>query len=646
MDTLLNSSVVEEKEPLEIGKCVGRLYDILAQVISVLDVTTDIMICYQFYAHGRIIFFTISLAILILALMSYSVLFVNVFSGESQCSRNLALFMVLLPVSPLIPFVFYYSGYPQKPDACLSIILKKICCFELDFDGPSPSKNASKFKQFFEKKVEQHAGFIIESLIEAFPQAILQMTAIVIYNETNITAIVSILISLLSVASKSFVFSLGAASNFKQLFFTWLCACCDFFGIFFMVSWVFWRPHDADLQDAFATIQQVWLYKLYIFTFPLILIPLSIMYCGFILESIRLYSHETWYKQISHWFLRGLVFTVVFLCAIIACLLALEITGWTWIAVTFLAVGTSRYPTWNKQCLEFWFTILKWIKSAKAHHVDHEALYSECTSYTAKQDKMMRISAANWILNSLMRKRKRDRSLMKYLQKHQRENQYVNVTMSGIRNNATNSLWKCNSNNAFWDWYSMIWRDVYSDRQEKMNQWRQNRTWRNCNDLSTHTIFAVATGLITFVFGPTYLIGRFAHLSFAVFIVLYLYLGYDINIWNTDKIDMFQIVMISIYIILCIVLSVLCYYNAKEQYTMCHLLPSQKRFGERFNNEAYVESTIKKITNHYYGMTFIPIRRAMIIDTFGPDLGQIIASYLPNDDDFDVAGNLVKATVV
>eukprot|EP01083_Nonionella_stella_P034726 94950_1 len=105
------------------------------------------MICYQFYAHGRIIFFAISLAILILALMSYSILFVHIFSGESLCGRRFVLFMVLLPVSPLIPFVIYYS---QKPDSRLSIILNKICCFELDFDGPSPSKDASKFKQFFE----------------------------------------------------------------------------------------------------------------------------------------------------------------------------------------------------------------------------------------------------------------------------------------------------------------------------------------------------------------------------------------------------------------------------------------------------------------------------------------------------------------
>ena len=58
----------------------------------------------------------------------------------------------------------------------------------------------------------------------AFPQAILQLIAIVIYKEANIISIISILLSMLSVASKSFVFSVAFALNLKQLLFNWLCA--------------------------------------------------------------------------------------------------------------------------------------------------------------------------------------------------------------------------------------------------------------------------------------------------------------------------------------------------------------------------------------------------------------------------------------
>ena len=45
-------------------------------------------------------------------------------------------------------------------------------------------------------------------------------------------------------------------------------------------------------------------------------------------------------------------------------------------------------------------------------------------------------------------------------------------------------------------------------------------------------------------------------------------------------------------------------------------------------------------------MTFIPIRRAMIIEHFGPDLGTIILSYLSDDDEFDVSAEISRAKVV
>merc|ERR1712176_1150824 len=144
------------------------------------------------------------------------------------------------------------------------------------------SKKASKFKQFFEEKIEKHLGFILESLIEAFPQAILQMAAIVIYKEPNTIAIISIFISLLSVASKSMVFMMGVSNNIKQLFFNWLCAVTDFFGMFFIVCWVFYEPNDESLEDAFSTIHNVWLWKLYILEFPGVLFPAFFWYITFV----------------------------------------------------------------------------------------------------------------------------------------------------------------------------------------------------------------------------------------------------------------------------------------------------------------------------------------------------------------------------
>ena len=160
------------------------------------------------------------------------------------------------------------------------------------------------------------------------------------------------------------------------------------------------------------------------------------------------------------------------------------------------------------------------------------------------------------------------------------------------------------------------------------------------------SFFSFAFGSLTFFFGPFYSISRVVHLLFPWFIVLYLYLEYDVVIWTSPHIDIFQVVMITIYLVLCLVLSVLLYLNAKEQYLLFHILPFIKELDEMGTDENTIDKHLKDITNHYFGMTVIPIRRAIVIDCMGPDLGPIIVSYLPNDDDFEAAGNVVKVTTV
>ena len=141
----------------------GIFYDILAQVISVLDVTTDIIVCVQYYQKDRMVFFGISLAILCLALIAYDMVFMLNFSKEKKCGK-IALFIVMLPLSPLIPYIMYFSANPESKFATG---LKKMCCFDIRwYDRNSSNKDASKLRQFMQKKIERHAGFITEALVE------------------------------------------------------------------------------------------------------------------------------------------------------------------------------------------------------------------------------------------------------------------------------------------------------------------------------------------------------------------------------------------------------------------------------------------------------------------------------------------------
>ena len=143
--------------------CLGLCYDVLGQVISVLDVVTDVIVCVQYYQKDRMIFFGISLTILILALIAYDITFMLNYSNEKKMGV-VALFLFMLPLSPIIPYLMYFTADPEsKP----SKLLKSVCCFKINLDDrSSTSSDVSKLRQFMESKIMKHLGFIVEALVE------------------------------------------------------------------------------------------------------------------------------------------------------------------------------------------------------------------------------------------------------------------------------------------------------------------------------------------------------------------------------------------------------------------------------------------------------------------------------------------------
>ena len=144
--------------------CLALVYDILGQIISVLDVTTDVIVCVQYYQNDRMVFFGISLTILLLALIAYDIVFMMNYCDERKLYKQIALFLTMLPISPLIPYILYLT---VDSDSILSKCLDKNCCFELGiYNRIYKDKNTSKLRQFMEEKVMKHLGFIVEALVE------------------------------------------------------------------------------------------------------------------------------------------------------------------------------------------------------------------------------------------------------------------------------------------------------------------------------------------------------------------------------------------------------------------------------------------------------------------------------------------------
>ena len=209
---------------------INYLYDVLTLCISVADVATDIFVIYEFYVDKRDTFFIIAIIVMIIAQLAYCVAFIIKFTNSEHTWKNImCIFICILPFSPIISFIFFITSLERN---CLSSLFKKLGLNDgkLRFNSDSPP-----ILVWIEKKMQKHMGFILEATIEALPQSIIQTIAIVYFQETRILNIISIIISLTSVATKSMVFSV--AIDFKVFIFNWLSLVTDIFGVFAIIAW-------------------------------------------------------------------------------------------------------------------------------------------------------------------------------------------------------------------------------------------------------------------------------------------------------------------------------------------------------------------------------------------------------------------------
>ena len=148
-----------------IFKCIsGTLtnsYDLLTILISLADVTTDVWVIYNYKVTGRQLFFDISLAVMIIAQLSYAIALVARFE-DSICSRpcqHFCLFIAVLPLTPFMSFIFYLMSFP---DNCIVNMLENLG-FDDEF-SKTVTKQQAPILIWIKKKLLKHMGFIMEGM--------------------------------------------------------------------------------------------------------------------------------------------------------------------------------------------------------------------------------------------------------------------------------------------------------------------------------------------------------------------------------------------------------------------------------------------------------------------------------------------------
>jgi len=615
-------------------RVINIIYDIFTAVISVLDVITDILVTLEFFRKGRTEFFIASLVILGVAQVAYAIAFWFKFdSAYESFGGAVAAFCCLLPFSPILSFAFYLTANEQTPlFKCLSSCYAWECSSSCLHSGRSnrhhngdiPDAELEALRVWMREKLSKHMGFIIEAMVEAFPQSILQLAAIVYFGDTdNYLSIASILLSMLSVSSKSFILSVTVSYHWTSVFFNWLSALSDFFGIFFIASFAFYvPPHLAEGEpNPFAAIATMWMALVLVTVVPFGLIGsigINLNVCWRAVSREHLNSCIIVFVQIA-WIV-GLCITVMAMT--IACHLL--------VAVAVFASGfTHRAPGKNTQ--HFVLTLISWIDGArKIRIVDREDARMNIAVSRA-QHRVIRLCTVNRVLlDRLPHPRVHlpyDDDLYQYLISESAarskdsaySGSYAAVSLRDIKRHSMKHRQLQNVNASKWTRAAAVWGRVCREVDKKLDRLM----------VEDHFKWFVVTVTL-----PLYIVGRAVHLVFALLILLYLLFGHGIRIF-TEDVPAFQTAMLVTYLGLVALWVVPLRMIWREIDCASYILPSSATLPNTLDGSGYrtnrtpVEerAAYKEIMRHYDGVIIEPVATKYCERRFGGDIAAIIMMY-------------------
>jgi len=241
---------------------VDVFHDAFTVTFSLVDIMTDVLVCIEFYQNEHMIFFWCSIAIFCIAQLSYAFLFVGTWAADHRNTSKVFIFTAVLPFGQLIPvFIWLESFRIPWIDKCLTTLQLKptglseqrdVALGYTDGTGRRPEAVESVSESaadedslwaYIQQKYAAHAGFLAEAFIEAIPQGVLQVVAIILLHDTTGLNVVSILMSISVVASKGY---LVAYSIHRPSFvFNYLCIAGDSFNLFATATWLFMIPTIA-----------------------------------------------------------------------------------------------------------------------------------------------------------------------------------------------------------------------------------------------------------------------------------------------------------------------------------------------------------------------------------------------------------------
>lgn len=257
------------------------LFEIVQVLSSILDIGLDVAVCMDFLKKKQYEAFYASILVFMIAQTAYAFLFVAAFGKNLRTpTKKIKAFIVALPFAQFVPLFNWLESFHFK------LIDDSLNYFHLEpsettyVEGREPRLPLGREKDdvdntddnalwsFAHRKFKANMGFLIEAIVEAIPQAMIQTCAVVVYGDADLLIVISILMSVFVVASKGYMLSYSIDTS--SFLFNAFCVVFDICGLFSTLVWTFAAcSADSLLSPRPNKLYELWFYSCYVSIFLL-----------------------------------------------------------------------------------------------------------------------------------------------------------------------------------------------------------------------------------------------------------------------------------------------------------------------------------------------------------------------------------------
>jgi hypothetical protein len=390
--TLLTTSALSHKRMKFFQFLDFLLNDVIVVIFSVVDIALDLLVCKQFYLQERMTFFYLSVAIFVIAQLSYSFLFVATWGKKLSPSAKICTFLLVLPFGQFVPFftwveAFHWSFLDQFiKDSGLTPTSDSSDENTNDETVPIGGAENDMLWDYIQHKYQSHAGFVAEALAEAIPQCILQTIALITQSSSQHISpiiILSILMSICVISSKGYLISYSI--HRPTFVFNFICIIADCFNLFATCAWLF--QQHSDLTSAASSgnelMNELWIALFLLGCFFLVTGGFGLTVFSMIDDHLKLFFPTLWIigpnENISPLFHLYLVRTIAWFLAIIPVCVVFLTTKLTLIPVlVFHSLDPEHALHWN-----FYLTLYNFMQ---LHLKDSRIKATNCFILECRQD--------------------------------------------------------------------------------------------------------------------------------------------------------------------------------------------------------------------------------------------------------------------